>query len=271
MPAEVDAVLAMIRERQQSLQAIADQASTERNYKAAMERLKRWRDKTQQLVGELVSAKEGERFGNKRYAMWSTNRSYPHRPFNDQVDDARNGLAALYEAIKEDGLRYIRQAAGSTQAQAAEAQGDSHRVFVVHGHDHGLRAEVARFLERLGLEAIILDEQPKAGRTIIENFERYADVRYAVVLLTGDDRGGTRDQSYEDQRLRARQNVIFELGYFAAKLGRQHVCALHEAGVEIPSDYQGVLYVSLDPHGGWRLHLAKELRAAGLPVDLNLV
>ncbi len=269
MPAEVDTVLAMIRERQESLQAIINRARTERNHEVAMERLERWRDKTQQLVGEFISVQEGERFGNQRYAWWPTNRSYPHVPFNDQVDDAQNGLAALYEAIEEDGLRYIRQAAGLTQTQAAEAQGDSHRVFVVHGHDHGLRAELARFLERLGLDVVILDEQPRAGRTIIENFERHADVRYAVVLLTGDDRGGTRDQRYEDQRPRARQNVIFELGYFAAKLGRQHVCALYKAGVEIPSDYQGVLYVPLDPHNAWRFALAKELRAAGLPVDLN--
>lgn len=145
------------------------------------------------------------------------------------------------------------------------------RVFLVHGQDHGRRAEVARFLERLGLEVIILDEQPRAGRTIIESFEQHADVRYAVVLLTADDRGGRHDEPYEAQRLRARQNVIFELGYFAAKLRRSHVCVLYEGGVEIPSDYQGVLYVSLDPRGAWRLDLARELRAAGMPVDLNNV
>jgi len=39
--------------------------------------------------------------------------------------------------------------------------------------------------------------------------------------------------------------------------------------VEIPSDYSGVLYVELTEGGGWRLELAKELKAAGLPVDMN--
>jgi predicted nucleotide-binding protein len=63
--------------------------------------------------------------------------------------------------------------------------------------------------------------------------------------------------------------VILELGYFLGRLGRRRVCALYQDGVEIPSDYSGVLYVRLDEGGAWRLQLAKELKAAGLPVDMN--
>lgn len=157
----------------------------------------------------------------------------------------------------------------TNQGQLGVAPPHPPKVFLVHGHDRATRAEATLFLERLGLEVVILEERPNAGRTIIEKFEHHADVHYAVVLLTGDDRGGTRDQPYEAQRARARQNVILELGYFAARLGRQHVCALHEPGVEVPSDFQGVLYVPLEPHGAWHLPLARELRAAGLPIDLN--
>ena len=143
------------------------------------------------------------------------------------------------------------------------------RVFLAHGHNREWRAEVARFMERLSLEVIILDEQPSLGQTIIEKFEQYADVRYAVALLTADDRGGRQDEPYEAQRSRARQNVIFELGYFVARLGRRHVCALHQPGVEIPSDYQGVLYLPLDAGGAWQLRLVRELSGAGLPVNLQ--
>jgi predicted nucleotide-binding protein len=63
--------------------------------------------------------------------------------------------------------------------------------------------------------------------------------------------------------------VIFELGFFIGKLGRERVCALFETGVEIPSDYAGVVFVELDPRQSWRFEVAKEIRAAGLPVDLN--
>lgn len=145
-----------------------------------------------------------------------------------------------------------------------------HRIFLVHGHDEATLHETARFLEKLDQEIIILREQPNKGRTIIEKFEDYADVGFAVVLLTSDDRGGLSHLPVEEQKSRTRQNVIFELGYFIGRLGRNRVCALYTPAVEIPSDYSGVLYIQLDEQGGWRLALAKEMKAAGLPVDMNL-
>lgn len=158
---------------------------------------------------------------------------------------------------------------GDSIARAEVNQPNAHRIFLVHGHDKAALGEVARFLERLGQDIIVLREQPNEGRTIIEKFEDYTDVGFAVVLLTGDDRGGHSYSPYDSQRLRARQNVILELGYFLGRLGRSRVCALYVEEVEIPSDYSGVLYVKLDDGGGWRLSLAKELRAAGLSIDMN--
>jgi predicted nucleotide-binding protein len=60
-----------------------------------------------------------------------------------------------------------------------------------------------------------------------------------------------------------------ELGYFIGKLGRMRVCALHEAGVELPSDYQGVLYVEMDPGGIWKAKLAQGLVEARVPIELG--
>jgi len=62
---------------------------------------------------------------------------------------------------------------------------------------------------------------------------------------------------------------VLELGYFVGRLGRQRVCAIHRGELELPSDYMGVIYVPFDGSGGWRLLLAKELKAAGFPVDMN--
>ena len=115
----------------------------------------------------------------------------------------------------------------------------------------------------------MLHEQPNRGRTIIEKFVDYASVGFAVVLLTADDLGGTKNTSIDKMSLRARQNVILELGFFLGALGRGRVCALYEHGVEIPSDYQGVVFVALDEGGAWKLAIAREMKAAGLPVDLN--
>ena len=141
-------------------------------------------------------------------------------------------------------------------------------VFIVHGHDEASKEAVSRFIEKLGFKAIILHEQPNAGKTIIEKFEKYSNVGFAVVLLTPDDIGAARDKVTEEKP-RARQNVILELGYFIAKLGREHVCALYKEDVELPSDINGLLYVQLDPKGAWRLSLAKEMKQAGFSVDMN--
>lgn len=143
-------------------------------------------------------------------------------------------------------------------------------VFVVHGHDSGKREAVARLIERQGLEAIVLDEQSSEGKTVIEKFEKHAArVEYAVVLLTADDIGGTKATPPEELQPRARQNAVFELGYFAGRIDRSNVCALLEDNVEVPSDLGGVVYVPLDPGGAWRMKLAKEMKGAGLPIDLN--
>ena len=146
----------------------------------------------------------------------------------------------------------------------------SRKVFVVHGHDVAAREAMARFLEKIELEAIILHEQPDQGLTIIEKFESYANqVAFAVVLLTPDDLSGA--SSALAQTTRARQNVIFELGYFVGKLGRGRACLLRKGEVEIPSDLYGVIYTDMDASDGWKLKLVKELKAAELNFDANKV
>lgn len=146
----------------------------------------------------------------------------------------------------------------------------SNRIFVVHGHDHGRMQAVARFLEHLGLEPIVLHERASSGDTVIEKLERHSNASYAVILLTPDDVGNVVTER-ESLHPRARQNVILELGYFLAKLGRNRTAALVVQGVEIPSDYSGIVYISIDKGDEWKLLLARELRSAGFSIDLNKV
>lgn len=142
-------------------------------------------------------------------------------------------------------------------------------VFLVHGHNEAMREMSARLLEKLGLKVIILNEQTSGSDTIIEKLERYADVHFAVVLMTADDVGGKKNPAAQTTQDRARQNVVLELGYFMGKIGRKRVCVLYEKGVELPSDYYGVVYIEIDNGGAWRYSLAKELKSANLEVDLN--
>jgi CAP12/Pycsar effector protein, TIR domain len=147
----------------------------------------------------------------------------------------------------------------------AAPEPDSRKVFLVHGHAEEPKQAVATFLRAIGLDVIILHEKANQGLTIIEKFEKHSGVGFAVVLLTPDDVGGPAGNP-QNMSLRARQNVILELGYFLAKLGRNRVCCIYVKGVELPSDYDGVLYVPYDA-GDFRAQLAKELIAAGIEVD----
>lgn len=141
------------------------------------------------------------------------------------------------------------------------------KVFIVHGREPGPREAVARLLERLDFEPVILHERPNRGRTIITKFqEEAADVGFAIVLMTPDDVGGNLATG---QNPRARQNVIFELGFFIGVLGPERVAALVKGDVERPSDFDGVVYIALDDHEAWKLAVARELGAAGFQVDLN--
>ena len=142
------------------------------------------------------------------------------------------------------------------------------KIFIVHGHDNGLKNEVARFLEKLKLTPIILHEQASEGETIIEKIERYSNVGFGIVLYTPCDKGGLANDGAE-LKYRARQNVIFEHGYLIGKLERKNVCALVKNDVEKPNDISGVVYVSYDESGAWKIEIAKELKAAGYNIDFN--
>lgn len=138
------------------------------------------------------------------------------------------------------------------------------KVFIVHGHDNALKQEVARIIEKQGLEAVILNEQANGGKTIIEKIEENSDVGAAICLFTGDDYGRAKDATSEN--LRARQNVVFEAGYFMGKLGRGNVILIASPDIEIPSDLQGVVYTNKDM---WQTDVLRELKAIGYNVDFN--
>ncbi|MNP12863.1 putative nucleotide-binding protein containing TIR-like domain protein [compost metagenome] len=141
-------------------------------------------------------------------------------------------------------------------------------VFIVHGRDNEAKQEVSRFIESIGLKAIILHEQASGGRTIIEKIEHYSgDADFALVLYTPCDRGRGAHERTIPARNRARQNVVFEHGYLMAKLGRENVCALSKGEIETPNDISGVVYVDFDTSGAWKREVVKELRECGYVVN----
>lgn len=149
---------------------------------------------------------------------------------------------------------------------------DNRKIFIVHGHNELMKQNVARIIERCALKPIILHEQPNKGRTIIEKFIENSEVGFAIVLLSADDIGYSKKGGVENAMQRARQNVIFELGFFTAKLGRQRVVALVEnsGDFETPSDIHGVIYIPFDkPDGQYQYELMRELISCGYYIDMQ--
>lgn len=207
--------------------------------------------------------------------QWSSSTvvtTYGRQSGAELVRQYRNRIASKISSLEsiQERLELIPEADGVQSPPTPAAKGEyGDAVFVVHGHDNEAKESVARFVEKLGLEAIILHEQANSGRTLIEKFEQNAiRAGFALILLTPDDVGAPASAPKKMQP-RARQNVVLELGYFVGSLGRDRVQVLYKEGVEIPSDYVGVVYTPLDDSDAWRLQVAKELKQAGFDIDLN--
>jgi len=218
-----------------------------------------WHDYNQHLLGLLLT-----RDDVLRAYLRATHRvTLPRAPAagGALLDGLRTEIQELESVAERLGIAPLLLGADPAGREAPQKT-----VLVVHGRNVAIKEMVARFLMKLGLEPILLDEQAAHGRTLMEKLEAYSRVSFAVVLLTGDDVGALVSER-RSVRPRARQNVIFELGFSIANLTRQRVCALYEEGVELPSDLHGVEYQPLDPVGAWRSKLARELHAAGLEFD----
>lgn len=186
--------------------------------------------------------------------------------------DINNVLIAL-NGSDEDGPLAARAVLKSQPRSAllkAVRETVIHRVFVAHGHDDDLLKEVVFSLKALKLKPVVLRDRPGEGLTIAESVEKLSNVSFAVILLTPDDEG--KDVKEEGlHQPRVRQNVLLEWGFFIGRLGRDRVIALHRQAdtgrLDLPSNYDGLRYITVDAGGDWRRKLAEELKTARIPID----
>ena len=194
----------------------------------------------------------------------------------EQFDIAKSNLVKALEIVRAtlevDVYGELKKAKNT-----AKSSSKSNKVFVVHGHDQGLKTDVERFLHEIGLTPIVLHREADQGATIIEKFEKHSDVGYAFILLTPDEVSYTVDQikvQESDRKIeyRARPNVIFEFGYFVGKLGRSNVCCLHKGNVVIPSDLDGLVYKEIGSSIDSQAYtIIQELKAAGYKIREALI
>lgn len=178
-------------------------------------------------------------------------------------------INSIIEDIEENKKEYM-ELLGAPRIKQERPNISTNEIFIVHGHDDGLKNEVARFLEKLTFKPIILHEQASSGDTIIEKIERYSKVGFGIVLYTPCDIGNVASFP-ETLNARARQNVVFEHGYLIGKLGRKNVVALVKGDIEKPNDISGVVYINYTMGDGWKTDIAKELNAVGYHIDFNKI
>ena len=161
-------------------------------------------------------------YGPRRYSI-EEQRQDCKKGITEAKAKLESALETLVEQLEDLGNGLLEDLKGPETSQAAATRttvpkADCRKIFVVHGHDEAARESIARFLERLDLEPIILNEQVSRNQTIIEKIESYGrEVGFAVVLLTPDDVGGKAPDALQP---RARQNVILELGRVNTIRGR---------------------------------------------------
>lgn len=221
--------------------------------------LQAWRDKCFRFLGY--------RFG--RDSLESD--SFRRIAFSPQVKTGDENQSD-YAAFCRKGLDHAKEflldilADLDTKQKIADGENVRDKVFIVHGHDSALKYQVANLLRKIGIPPIILHEQINASDTIIEKLEKYgAEAAAAVILFTPDDFGNVGTE--EERRKRARQNVVFEAGYFMGLLGRDKtILIVTDSTIELPGDLQGVVYTN---NQSVEFAIARELKSMGLPVDLN--
>lgn len=144
---------------------------------------------------------------------------------------------------------------------------NNNKVFIVHGHNGELKYKTAELLRKLGIEPIILHDQPNSCRTIIEKIEDFgSEASAAIILFTPDDVG--KAVSEDEPKSRGRQNVVFEAGYFMGLLGRSNTILIKsDNSIELPGDLDGIVYSD----SANEFMIAKELKSMGFDIDLNKI
>lgn len=144
------------------------------------------------------------------------------------------------------------------------------RVIVVSGTDDAMKQTLTAALKKLGLASVVMSEEPIQGKKIIDRYTAdYADVGFALVLLSPDVYCYPKGEE-ATQRVRvARQDVTLMFGFLLGKLGKERVLAVYRESPSFafPLEFEGIKFTALDDRGSWKHTLIRELTGCGYSVD----
>ena len=235
---------------------------------AGVSAYRNWREYTRDYLLSVFSTTEPSEEFDRSSPVWIGGFHSVFERLHDHNDDVQSRVRRLI-SLRERLELFADPGSGQrVEPPVPSGAGATTAVFIVHGRDEALRERVARFLEKLDLNPVILNERANQGDTLIEKLDRHSMVKFAVVLATPDDEGRLRADG-EALTPRARENVVFELGYFIGKLGRSGVSVIGDPAVANFSDFRGMVTIHDGSAESWQVPLARELRAAGFEFDMN--
>ena len=162
----------------------------------------------------------------------------------------------------------------SNQSATSASTNLGRRVIVVSGADDEMKQALTGALTKLSLIPLVMCEEPSQGKKIVENFSReYADVAFAVVLLSPNDFAYSKNDAATKRKLRPQQDVVFELGFLLGKLGIGNVLVFFRecANFEIPTDFEGIKVTAFDDRDSWKLALIRELTNCGYNINADRI
>lgn len=201
------------------------------SYEVTIERIHRWRDRTARLLAEKVHRAEANKFDQLAAYSGAVE-------LDEILQTYRPFLEVLAEHLQKHPEDVFSPQMPADEEASRRATPGSRIVFIIHGHDKANLLMLEKMLkEHWNLEPVVMRWRAEKGRTLIEKFEDEASAAcFAFALMTPDDWVKTVTGEYAQ----ARPNVVFELGWFCGRLGRQNLCILMKKGTQIHSDLEGI-------------------------------
>lgn len=115
------------------------------------------------------------------------------------------------------------------------------KVFIAHGGDSPALRKLESYLEALGVQPLIVEEQPSEGRSITENVDYYArQADCAIILATKGDVDGKTGGFIP------RGNVLIEIGKLQ-EIFKERIVYLLQAGTKLPTNISEKVRVRFSP------------------------
>ena len=231
---------------------------------SAVETLRLWETRAVSEISSKISLTEAENLKAERLRDHSY--IYPFDILNTQVKKYDEFLIDLANEIEQHPNGVLTTASPDVIEEEQKLTVNLSKkptIFIVHGHDEINLHKLEKLLvSRFKLDCKILSLDPNVGRTLIEKLEQEGKkVDFAFVLLTPDDQIKSQGLEYKQ----ARPNVIFELGWFYGKLGREKVCVLKRKDTNVHSDLSGVVWIEFNEYVNEKIEeIERELIAGGL-------